>query len=274
MSMNLDLVIDNGQEDTVDMKTGFSTSQGVSDAVRMISSTVLEEKRVQKNTPKSSVRTNLKKTFKGSFGFKFSLNIYDDKLQKRFNKIGRDYFAEVISYFLREMVYLEPKKLSTKAEKIIGDMGELANTLIEDLQGTIVKNIHETSVNFNQEVKIRLNVRGKDPEVLGKFDRATSATLSASLDTNTIELEASITRFNIHTGNGRLLVRGDDKTVSFGFKRFRDLSNRRKKIFSKNLDQNNVIDDADDYIALNLRVECMKLPSGKVVKYLITGVRV
>lgn len=72
MTLNLDLVIET-EEDSIDMKAGLESMQGVSDAVRCIAESVLTEKVPKRHTSKSKVRTSLKKSFKGSYGHIFSL---------------------------------------------------------------------------------------------------------------------------------------------------------------------------------------------------------
>ena len=70
MSINLDVLIDT-PEHSVDMKTGLETLLGVSDATRSISETVLIGHVPKKQNAKSNVRTNLKQSFKGSYGHEF-----------------------------------------------------------------------------------------------------------------------------------------------------------------------------------------------------------
>lgn len=94
MSINFDVVI-NTTEDSVDMKSGLDTLQGVSDATRYIAETILGERVPERQTHKARVRTTLKQTFSGSYGQKFSIDIFDDKLQNRFNKIGKAVFSEL-----------------------------------------------------------------------------------------------------------------------------------------------------------------------------------
>jgi len=106
MAINFDVVIDS-IEDAVDMKAGLASMQGVSDAIRCIAGAILTEKTPKKQTHKAPVRTTLKKSFKGSYGHIFGLEVHDEKLKKRLNSIGRPAFLELIVYFMSEALYQE-----------------------------------------------------------------------------------------------------------------------------------------------------------------------
>ncbi|MEM8142327.1 hypothetical protein Q4R50_21140, partial [Morganella morganii] len=80
-------------------------------------------------------RTKLKKTFEGSFGQIFSLEIECEDLKRRFKRIGRDVFSELMSYFIHEALYRETPTLSNKADEILNNLTEkLQNELIDQLR--------------------------------------------------------------------------------------------------------------------------------------------
>jgi len=126
MAINLDLVIES-DEDSIDMKSGLDTMQGVSDSVRCVAESILTEKVPERQTSKSKVRTSLKKSFKGSYGHIFSLDVYDTQLQKKLNSIGRPAFIELITYFISEALYQDSNPLSNKAHKVLDALGKKAS---------------------------------------------------------------------------------------------------------------------------------------------------
>lgn len=85
------------------------------------------------------------------------------------------------------------------------------------------------------------------------------------------DLKVSITRLNINTGNGRLLIEDEEETVAFGFGViYKEVKLEAKKLFSKNLDINNGM-ERENWIKLKISARPIKLKSGKIVKYIVTG---
>lgn len=271
MSLNLDVVIDTGEEYSVDMKAGLDTLQGVSDGIRKISTTILEGRRVQKNTYKSKVRTNLQKTFKGSYGHTFTLDIYDEELQKKFNKIGRVVFTQLIEYFFCESLSLKPlDNLLPKTLKIIEDLGEKADSLIDDLRRSSLIQSHRASTKFGHEVKVRFRKNRHEQRVLVRFNKNTSKIVDAVLSDETIDIEGAVTRFNIRTGNGRIVLNGEEKSISFGFSiQYKQVRAEAKQIFSENLHYNNN-EENNDYRYLKLKVTPL-YKNDNVIKYFVKG---
>lgn len=154
MSISFDVVIAS-DDYSVDMNSGLDTLKGASEATRQIATTILEERVPERLSSESKVRTNLKKSFKGSFGQQFSIDIYDIDVQKRLNKIGKKAFVELISYFINEALYQESLELSPKAKKILKGLGvELEEKLIQQLQRSSLEHLHTVSNNFNQDVVV------------------------------------------------------------------------------------------------------------------------
>jgi hypothetical protein len=270
MSIELDVVID-APENSVDMKAGLDTLQGVSDATRCITETLLTEKVPQRLTHTSKVRTTLKQTFKGSYGHIFSVDVYDQKLKEKFNSIGRIEISELISYFISESLYKESKPLSIKSQKVINSLGETSEKLVQQLRISALRNIHEIPIKFNYDVKVRLRNNRDDQIILGKFDLTTAAVLQARKTGEKIDLSVGITRLNINTGNGRLLPKGENETVAFGFGiGYRAVKLEAKKLFSENLDHNNGLKQ-EEWKLLKISVSPIALKDGKIVKYIIMG---
>ncbi|WP_417551521.1 hypothetical protein [Marinomonas fungiae] len=270
MTINLDLVIET-EEDSVDMKAGLDSMQGVSDAVRCAAETILTENIPKRQTHKSKVRTSLKKSFKGSYGHIFSIDIYDPDILKKLSRIGRPAFIELIAYFISESLYKESNQLSSKAQKVVDDLGDKAEELVKQLRVSSLENIHEISTKFNHDIKVRYRKSRDSQTVIAKFDRNTAKVLQAKQSDEKYDLRIIVTRLNIHTGNGRLQIEGADETVAFGFGiGYREVNIKAKKLFSENLDHNNGI-SKEKWKYLRISVSPIKLRDGKIVKYIVKG---
>ncbi|EMH1212147.1 hypothetical protein KDV25_16405 [Morganella morganii] len=268
MCINFDIVIDS-HDYSVDMNSGLETLKGASEATRQIASTLLNEHVPKRLTSDNKVRTKLKKTFEGSFGQIFSLEIECEDLKRRFKRIGRDVFSELMSYFIHEALYRETPTLSNKADEILNNLTEkLQNELIDQLRLSSLSRLHNVSINFNKDVKIRYR-NNKENKVLISVNRDSYSTLKPKTDKTKVNIIASITRLNINTGNGRLLIKGQSDTVAFGFPaRYEDVKKTAKKQFSANLDNNNGI-SRDEWKTLSLKAHTQKTNDGRIIKYLI-----
>lgn len=273
MTINFDVVIETGQEYSVDMKSGLDTLQGISDSTRYIAETLLTEHVPQKLTHTRKIRTDLKKSFKGSFGQQFSLVIEDRVCRARFNRMGRGVFAELVSYFISESLYMESQPLSEKAQAKLESLGEKEDVLLEQLRKSSLHLVHEVSTKFGHNVKLRYRKNREEQTIIAQFDRSTVLTLEPLAENGEQLITASITRLNINTGNGRLLPANEDDTVSFGFGGlYREVRIELRKRFSENLNYNNQQIDRTNWRQLQLKVKPMKLRSGKIVKYIIKGI--
>jgi hypothetical protein len=253
------------------MKTGLETMQGISDATRSIAQTILTGNVPQRQNHRGKVRTKLKQSFKGSYGHIYSLEIYDEALKRKFNSIGKATFAEIISYFIAESLYLESSELSEKASRIIGKLGDKSELLVKQLRRSSMENLHEISTKFNHEVEIRYRKSRNAQTVIAKINKDTAKALLAKPSQEKYDITASITRLNINTGNGRLLVKGETETVAFGFgTRYKQVRLQAKKIFFENLDHNNGL-NSEDWKLLKIEVQPIKLRDGKIVKYIVLG---
>ncbi|MEI7264080.1 hypothetical protein, partial [Pectobacterium carotovorum] len=271
MSIHFDVII-NSQDLSIDMKSGLDTLQGVSDSTRFIAETVLEEEVPKKLLHKDNVRTNLKKNFKGSYGQVFSIDFYNDVLKKKFNRIGKSTFAEIISYFINESLYLESEDLSDKAQKIVDGLGEKADELVRQLRISSLENAHEIAIKFDHSIKIRYRKSSTEQIELAQLNKNTALTFKAQESKSQEDIIAGISRLNINTGNGRLLIKGSSETIAFGFLvKYKEVKLEAKKLFSKNLDENNGL-SSDSWSYLKLKAQPVKLQDGKIIKYMITGI--
>lgn len=268
MTIPLEVVI-SSPTDSVDMKAGLDTLQGVSDAARKIGETVLGNHLAQRLHHNGGVRTTLKKTFKGSYGQSFTLDVHDAEYRKALKRLGNSVLVELVRYFLNEAMYEDGVDLSEKAQEKIDRMGVLAVDLVQEIRTSCIPNIHEVPKKFGHSVVVRYR-RNKDlRETISHFNERTSLVLLAETDPVEIELIAGITRFNINTGNGRLQVRHEKETSAFGFSgAYAEVRFEAKKVFSNNLDFNNGI-DPDKWKYIRLVVNPVKLKDGRVIKYIV-----
>lgn len=269
MELELDLVIDT-PDFAVDMKSGLTTMQGVSDAVRLITETVATDEVPTRNTSRSSVRTRLKKNFRSSYGQVFSVAAYDEEAIKRLSSVGKDSLAEIIEYYLAEAFYQDYTNLSPNVRLIINNLGDKSTTLIKALRKrTLIDNIHNVSNNFGYDVKVRYRKNESEIQELQTFTEETYEKMSAKESNKVLELEVLITRFNTFTGNGRLQIKGKRETVAFGIYAYKVMDLTTRKLFSKNLDDNNGITEKEDMKYLKIKVTSLQKKDGDVVKYLV-----
>ena len=268
MTVDYQLIIES-KDEPVDMKSGLTSMQGVSDAVRSVGEAVLTGKVPERKNHKSSVRTTLKNSFKGSYGHKFSLDISDPDLLEKFRSIGPKVFSEIISYFIGEALYKDVV-VSDSAQAIIDSMSNISEKITEILRMSPLKNAHDVTEKFYFNVKIE-HEYNRDTKSIAYFDSDSAKTLRAKRSKDQKTIEASITRFNILTGNGRLQLKNADETVAFGFDaKYRDIRIKLKDILLKNMSENNIKGD-NEWLCIKLVVQAIEVSQGRVVKYIIKG---
>lgn len=268
MGINFDVLIDS-EELSVDMKSGLDTLQGVSDAVRNIAETVLEGKMPKHLMAKSDVRTNMKKNFRGSYGQNFSLDVYEEERQKKLKKIGHQTLVELIGYFISEATYQDHDEISPKAKAVLKELDDECEKLIKKLRKSSLQGAHATAEKFGQNVRIRYKKSRDNITEVARFDANTGRGLDAKITNEKLDLVVSITRFNIYTGNGRMIIKGEDETVPFGFRlSYREVQIKAKKLFSENLNHNNGI-DRDHWQYLTISANPIRRQDGTVVKYIV-----
>ena len=267
MALNLDVIIET-PDYSVDMKSGLDSFQGMSDSVRCIGEAVLGEKLIERKTPKGRVRTILKGSFKGSYGLNFTMEIHDEELLKKFRKIGRDTFSELISYYLNDSMYKDVILLSEKAQKIITGLGDVSDQLSNHLRNSMLKDIHDVPIKFDHDIRLRYRKNRDEHKVLARFDKVSAQVVEAIPSQESVELVAVITRLNTRTGNGRLQLTDEEETIAFGFYGYKEVDPKIKKILSENLDKNNTLPQEHwDY--LKISAYPLQLPDLKIIKYFI-----
>jgi plasmid maintenance system killer protein len=275
MSTNFDVLIES-DDYSVDMNSGLDTLKGASEVLRQVTTTFLEGEVPERLSKKNNVRTTLKKTFRGSFGQQFSIDVNDEDANKKLHKIGKSTLAELISYFIHESLYMESRALSEKAATILNNLEpELEKKLIEQLQKSALKHLHAISLHFNKDVKLRFRRNSTTQEVLATLNRTTYESLRPIKDRGLKKIVAGITRLNINTGNGRLLLDGEDETIAFGFlsyHHYANLNQDEKEKYSINLHMNNTRSENKKITTLTLLVKSISTKNGRVIKYIIEAI--
>ena len=270
--MDFDIVI-NTPDNTVDMKTGLNTMQGASEVLRVATDAVLTGHVPARKSHRSSVRTSLKKSFPGSYGHTFSLDVHDPDLKTKLDTIGHDTFIETITYLVEEALYINHGRILSKAaQAVIDNLGNSYDTLLNKLRQSPLKGLHESANRFNFSAKLRYRKSDTEQTIIKEVDRSTAKALNTKNNRRKQDIVACITRFNIHTGNGRLLIKGHDETIPFSISiPYKDVKFETKQVFSDNLGANNGI-APDSRVYLDLRARSIDAYGGYVVKYIIIGV--
>lgn len=271
-SLDLDLLINTPDKvHEVDMKTGLSTMQGISDAVRTIAETVVTKNIPEKKSPKNKIRTSMKNTIFGSYGLVFSLDAYADA-KESFHLIGKSVIVELIEYYLAEALDTDSKKLSLKAEKIRDELGNSSIELISILRGQMLKDAHKVTQHFGYSTNLRYRIKKDKIQTLQTFDENTYASLVPKENKQIQTLEVAITRFNRFTGNGRLQVKGNEDTQAFGFLGYKTVENYLRKKVASNLSNNTGLGDNQEMEFLKIECYSYERRDGKVMKYMIKKV--
>lgn len=179
----------------------------------------------------------------------------------------RSVFSEVMGYFISQSLYLETKELSPKAASIIEGLGDIEDDLIERIRPPLVR-MHRINLQRNFDVELNYKKPAGEQRV-AKLDTMTATNLTQSkVKPGQVVIKAVITRFNARTGNGRLVIEGDDDTIAFGFYMpLKSIPAVQKRMISLNLHNNN--GRHENYTYLKLTVNKVVVKSGEVVKYLI-----
>ncbi len=251
------------------MDYAIETLLGTSKVVSIISEAVLGGKVVSKRYPKNPIRNKLKHSFTGSYGQCFDLVVSDEKLAERLRLIGNSAFSEIIGHYIYNALYLETKALSIKAKAVIKELEEIEDDLTLKIRNPL-KTMHTISNMSGYSIDLNYRIAVGEKQKLVSLNEGTSKNITELYESKERHvIEAIITRFNSFTGNGRLLIKDEELTTSFGFsKLFRYVTEEQKKKATENLHENNSVAE-DNRTYLKLLVTDMSISTGEVVKFLI-----
>jgi len=203
MNIKFDFLIDS-EEFSIDMKTGLESLEGVSDTFRLIGEALLTDDVADRKTHRNDVRTNLEKNFKGSYGQIFSLEPHDKDAILALRKMGKDTFVELVEHFISEALYEDPKELSPEALEVLENLSNRTIKLLMKKLRNPLRTLHKIHRAFGYSLKIRYRKYGKDPILIQNFDAETYEALNAVEENEIIDIQAAVTKINVHTGNGRI----------------------------------------------------------------------
>ncbi|MFC5706668.1 hypothetical protein [Aeromonas eucrenophila] len=270
MKISLDLTINSGDND-VDMDYALQTLSGASGVTSIITEAVLRGKVKENRHQSNEIRTNLKHSFTGSFGQCFDVVIADQKVAARLANMTRTVFSEVMGYYIYESLFLESAELSGAAKKVVTGLEDIEDELTKAIRNRL-KNMHKISTMCNYSVDLNYRKPGGKQKI-ATLNQNTALNITELIETDhDHRIEAIITRFNTFTGNGRLLVNGEERTTSFGFLNgLKYVTDAQTKKITSNLNSNNRLAEEDRQY-LSLKVRDMTISNGEIVKYLIIEV--
>ncbi|WP_235655205.1 hypothetical protein [Salmonella enterica] len=239
MKVSLDLVINSG-DDEIDMDYALQTLLGASGVTSIITEAILRGKVKENRHQSNEIRTNLKHSFTGSFGQRFDVVISDRKVAARLSSMTRTVFAEVMSYYIYESLFLEGPALSDAAKKVVSGLDDIEDELTKAIRNRL-KNMHKISTMCNYSVDLNYRKPGEKQKII-TLNKNTALNITELIETNhDHQIEAIVTRFNTFTGNGRLLVRGEEKNDLFWFFGIglKYVTDAQTKKITSNLDANN-----------------------------------
>lgn len=267
MKVSYEIVIKSGDKD-VDMDYGIETLLGTSQVTCLLAEAILRKKIIKRRTHVNPARAVLKQSFKSSYGQNFDLVINEPELITELNKIGRSHFSEVMSYFISESLYLETRQVSQKAEQIIKDLFDIEDELIDRIRNPLLK-MHKINIKNNYNIELSYKKPVSKQMVIELSTQTATNLTQSKISGFKKEITAIITRFNSRTGNGRLVIEGEDDTVAFGFyDPLRTIQKQQKRKISLNLHNNNT-KEKGELSYLKILVSEVKVLNGETVKYLI-----
>lgn len=267
MKVSFDVVIKSGDQD-VDMEYGIATLGGTAEVTCLLAEAILRKIIVHRRTAVNPAKAVLKQSFKSSYGQNFDLIITEPSLVSELNKMGRSVFSEVMSFFISESLYLDTPEVSQEAAAVIDGLGDLEDDIISRIREPL-KRMHKINVEKSYDIELNYKKPASKQQVIVLNSKTRVNLFQSKISQDKQTMYAAITRFNSRTGNGRLVISGEDETVAFGFYMpLKTVREDQKKKISANLHVNNG-KNSQDFIFLELVVSRVVIRSGEIIKYLI-----
>lgn len=268
--VDFELKIDSGKT-LVDMEYGLETMSGFSGAIAITADCILSNEVPSQMNYSANVRAKLMSACLGSYIQDFKLVVSDPVKSAKLAQIGNSVLSELITYFICETMYVEPPALTKKAERLLSELEKIESKIIDRIHER-VKDMHKVSRSSKYPVILKRKTQLRTFKLL-EINEATSSNLfNLTTDQQPEEINAIITRFNLFTGNGRLLADGFATTIPFSFSgSYSKVKSSIKRMMSENLHNNNAIED-EDIVRLRITAKARRNTSGDVVKYLIDTV--
>ncbi|MDM3390903.1 hypothetical protein OGV29_19205 [Citrobacter sp. Cb013] len=266
MSVNYDVVIKSGN-DAVEMNAALETLSGARDVACLLAEAILRKKVVYKITASSPATAVLHQSFKSSYGQNFELVINDKKLNARLTEMTNSVFVEVMSFYISEALYIQNPPLSSKAVEYIKELEDIEDDIVGRIRNPL-KQMHK--INYRNRYDIEFNYKGAERKrkIVTLNTNTGDNLVYTETKRESIEIIAVVTRFNSRTGNGRIVLQGENDTVAFGFYMpFGAVPGNQKKLMSHNLYTNT--GRREDYVFLRMIVSRVVIKNGDTVKYLV-----
>jgi len=270
MKVSFDVVMKSGQKD-VDMDFAIDTLSGTAQVTCLIAEGILNQKVIKRRTSANEVRAVLKHSFKSSYGQNFDIILHNEEHIKVMGRITRTVFSEVMRYFISEALYIESQQVSPKAEEVIATLSEIEDDLIERIRNPL-QEMHQITLQSGYNVELNYKRPSNEFKIITLTQDTARNITQSVIEKETVDIVAAITRYNSRTGNGRLLLPGEDKTVAFGFyEKMINVSAVQKRRVSANLHHNTALEQ-ENYAHLSMKVRRVNVYSGETIKYLIMKV--
>jgi len=270
VNLDMDVVIGHNQANfsELEMGSGLKAFNGASDLTQIVSNTILDESIPKKITSIHGMMNVFKHTFDGSFGQHFNLRIEDPEKIRRFNEIGKISFFDAMGYYIDKAMGIEKNLTNKKTYDLVQHLKPLEQGLLIRVQDPIY-NLHRTVEKQHYNVLLR---RRSDTKhfVISKMNEDTLYNINLEVESDSpVEELAIITRFNMLTGTGRLLL--DRQAESIPFKHalnWDHVLQSQKNKFSRNLDVNNR-GGKDSFVPLRITANELIDHIGELKMYII-----
>lgn len=269
----MDVVVGHHQDDfeELEMNSGIKVFNGASDLTQITASTILDVSVPKKITSIHGLRNVFKHTFDGSFGQQFNLKIEEPDKVHKFNEIGKSVFFDVMSYYISKGMGVEHILSSQEAQSLVNDLLPLERTLLNRIQDPIL-NMHRTVEKQGYNVLLRRRMPHRNL-VVAKMDTSTLYNINVEHESpQPVQEDVIITRFNMLTGTGRLLLDRQSDSIAFRHALNWDhVLQSQKNKFSRNLDLNNR-GGRDAFIPITISANELRDHIGELKTYIIREV--
>lgn len=252
----------------VDMNYTLDTLKGFSSTIGAVADCTLSNNFKAKSNPADDIRTELLGAVLGSYVQNFRLKVSDPLKAHRLGKMGGSVLSELITYYVNEVLHAEQPILTKKADKYIKKLEPIENNIIQRIHAWVA-GMHVISVRKNYSVRLYRKTELRTFKMFEVSKETYGNAFELTEDNNSINIEVVISRFNIFTGNGRLLREDENATVPFSFAgAYSKIKASYKQKISGNLLANTAIPD-EQRVNITLKVKPKRNRAGEIVKYVI-----
>lgn len=270
MKISFDVVMKSGNQD-VDMDYAIDTLSGTAQVTCLLAEGILNQKVIKRRTSSNEVRAILKQSFKSSYGQNFDIILHNEDHIKAMGRMTRTVFSEVMRYFITEALYIESQQVTPRAEEVIASLSHIEDDLIERIRNPLVE-MHQITLQNGYNVDLNYKRPTNEFKIITLSNNTAINITQSEIEKKPVDITAAITRYNSRTGNGRLLLPGEEKTIAFGFyEKMVNVHSSQKRKISANLHHNTALAQ-EDYSHLSITVRKVNVLSGETIKYLILKV--